>query len=114
MSGLLEPLSLVPSAKMVLKVSPAEDADMYRSAVIEHEAYKPLETNQILFPGPFPPDVLEHRANELKAQSHEPNTFCYKVTDTELEGEKTISFAKWYTASTFDRVKNDVRTNAME
>ncbi|KAK2597849.1 hypothetical protein N8I77_012608 [Diaporthe amygdali] len=80
---------------MVLQVLPAEEADMYRSAVIEHEAYKPLETNKILFPGPFPPDVLEHRADELKAQSKEHNTFCFKVIDTELEGEQMISFAKW-------------------
>lgn len=84
---------------MVLQVLPAEEADMYRSAVIEHEAYKRLETNQILFPGPFPPDVLEHRANELKAQSKDPNTFCYKVIDTEVEGEQIISFAKWYVDS---------------
>ena len=86
---------------------------MYRSAVIEHEAYKPLETNQILFPGPFAPDVLEHRANELKAQSNEPNTFCYKVIDTKLEGEQIISFAKWYTAYNFERVKKDLRIDAV-
>lgn len=90
---------------MVLKVLPAEDCDQYRSAVIEHDAYKPLETNQILFPGPFPPDVLKHRASELKAQSNEPNTFCYKVIDTELEGEQMIAFSKWYVTQNFDGVK---------
>lgn len=79
---------------MVLQVLPTEEADMYRSAVIENAAYTPSDTNEILFPGPFPPDVLEHRANELKAQSKEPNTFCFKVIDTELEGEQMISFAK--------------------
>lgn len=99
---------------MVLKVLPAEDTDMYRSAVIEHEAYKPLETNQILFPGPFPPDVLEHRANELKAQSNEPNTLCYKVIDTELEGEQMIAFSKWCAARTLGGVKTDLRTDVLD
>lgn len=88
---------------MVLQVLPAEEADMYRSAVIENEAYKVSATNDILFPGPFPPDVLEHRANELTAQSKEPNTFCFKVIDTELEGEQMISFTKWYVTSIFAR-----------
>ena len=87
---------------------------MHRSAVIEHEAYQSLETNQILFPGPFPPDVLEHRANELKTQSSEPNTFCYKVIDTELDGEQMISFAKWYAGSFSDRVEEKFRTDAKD
>lgn len=84
------------TGKMVLKILPAEEADMYRSAQIEHEAYAPLETNQILFPGPFPPNVLEMRAEELKAQAKKRNTLCFKVIDTELESEQGISFAKWH------------------
>lgn len=97
--GRLAHISFTIYKKMVLKVLPAEETDMYRSAVIEHEAYKRLETNQILFPGSLPPDVLDRRADELKAQSKEPNTFYYKVIDTELEGEQRISFAKWYVDS---------------
>ena len=81
---------------MVLKMLPAEEADMYRSAVVERDAYAPLESNQILFPGPFPPNVLEFRAEELKGQAKEHNTFYFKVVDTELEGEQRISFAKWH------------------
>lgn len=81
---------------MVLKVLPAEEADMYRAAVIENEAYTPLETNQILFPGPLPPNALELRSEELKEQAREPNVFCLKVADTDLEGEQMISFARWY------------------
>ncbi|ROW03634.1 hypothetical protein VPNG_07198 [Cytospora leucostoma] len=81
---------------MVLKILPAEEADMYRSAVIEHDAYAHLNTNDILFPGPLPPNVLELRAEEMKSQAREPNAFCFKVIDTELEeGEQMISFAKW-------------------
>lgn len=80
---------------MALKLLPAEEADMYHSAVIEHDAYVSLKTNDILFPGPLPPNVLELRAEELKGQAKEPNTFCFKVIDTELEGEQMISFAKW-------------------
>lgn len=81
---------------MVLKMLPAEEADMYRSAVIEHEAYAPLPSNQILFPGRLPPNVLELRAEELKGQAKEQNTFCFKVVDTELDNEQRISFAKWH------------------
>lgn len=75
---------------------PAEEADMYRSAVIRHEAYSPLETNIVLFPGPFPPNILELSAQGLKEQAREPNVFCFKVVDTELEGEQMISFDRWY------------------
>ncbi|ROW01253.1 hypothetical protein VMCG_05991 [Cytospora schulzeri] len=80
---------------MVLKMLPAGEADMYRSAVIKHEAYAPAETNRVLFPGPFPPNILELGAEELKEQAKEPNIFCFKVIDTELEGEQMISFSKW-------------------
>lgn len=70
---------------------------MYRAAVIEHDAYKPLRANDILFPGPFPPDVLHIRAEELKEDAGNSQTFCFKVIDTEIEDgeEQMIAFAKW-------------------
>lgn len=85
---------------MPLKVLPAGKADMYRSAVVEREAYLPLQTNDVLFPGPQPIDVLKYRASDLAKDTEEPNVFCFKVVDTDLEGdeiEQMISFAKWYT-----------------
>lgn len=82
---------------MPLQVLPAGDADMYRSAVIEHNAYSPLASNAILFPGPFPPGVLEFRAADFKKNAKEPNTFWFKVVDTELKGdEQIIALSKWY------------------
>lgn len=70
---------------------------MYRVAVTEREAYSPLEANPILFPGPFPKDVLSHRANALKEQAQAPGTSCFKVVDTELaEEEQLIAYALWY------------------
>lgn len=83
---------------MPLQVLPAGDADMYRSAVIEHKAYSPLASNAVLFPGPFPPGVLDFRAEDLRKSTKEPNTFWFKVVDTELpEGdEQTIALSKWY------------------
>lgn len=82
---------------MPLQVFPAGDADMYRAAVIEHDAYKPLRANDILFPGPFPSDVLHIRAEELKEDARGSQTFCLKVIDTEIEDgdEQMIAFAKW-------------------
>lgn len=70
---------------------------MYRSAVIEQEAYTVFPTNKILFPGPLPPDVLKHRAEDFKKEAKEPNNFFFKVVDTDLEGdEKMIASAKWH------------------
>lgn len=83
---------------MPLQVLPAGDADMYRSAVIEHKAYSPLTSNAVLFPGPFPPGVLDFRAEDLRKSIEEPNTFWFKVVDTELpEGDdQIIALSKWY------------------
>ncbi|KAJ4393105.1 hypothetical protein N0V93_002312 [Gnomoniopsis smithogilvyi] len=81
---------------MPLELRPAVEADMYRAAVIEREAYSPLETNTILFPGPFPSDVLNYRAEGWKKQARDPNTSCFKVIDTELaEEEQLIAFSLW-------------------
>lgn len=82
---------------MPLELQPAVEADMYRAAVIERVAYSPLETNSILFPGPFPPDILNYRAEGWKKQAKEPGTSCFKVVDTELpEEEQLIAFSLWY------------------
>lgn len=84
-------------SNMPLELQPAVDGDMYRAAVIEHEAYSPLESNSILFPGPFPPDVLNYRAEGWRKQAKGPGTSCFKVVDTDLTGEQQlIAFAQWY------------------
>lgn len=81
---------------MPLQVLEANEADMYRSAVIEHEAYRPLASNAILFPGPFPPGILDFRAEELKKDAQRPGTHWLKVVDTDLEGEEQIiALSKW-------------------
>lgn len=82
---------------MPLQLLPAEGlADMHRGAVIEKLAYDPYPSNRILFPGPFAPEALEKRAEELYDQSKEPNTLWYKVVDTDLEGdEQIIAISKW-------------------
>lgn len=82
---------------MPLELRPAEDADMYRAAVVERAAYSPLETNAILFPGPFPADILKYRAAGWKKEAQAPGTSCFKVVDTELpEDEQLIAFSVWY------------------
>lgn len=81
---------------MPLKLLPAEATDMYRSAYIQREAFSPLASTPILFPGPMPSDVLDRRAEELIEEAMDPKTFWFKVVDTELEDrEQAIAFAKW-------------------
>lgn len=82
---------------MPLQVLPAMGPeDMYRCAVIENRAYGTYASNAILFPGPFPPDVLVTRGQEMQEQCEQPGSFCFKVVDTDLEGdEQMIAFAKW-------------------
>lgn len=84
---------------MPLKVLPVEGAaDYYRCAVIENRAYGTYSSNAILFPGPFPADVLDKRGEELQALSEEPGHFCFKVVDTDIDegDEQMIAFSKWF------------------
>lgn len=84
---------------MPLQVLPISGpADFYRFAVVERHAYDTYPSNKILFPGPFPPDVLVTRGKELQAQCEEPNTFCFKVVDEETkedDEQQMIAFSKW-------------------
>ncbi|CAN8097842.1 unnamed protein product [Discula destructiva] len=81
---------------MPLESYAAVDADMYRAAVIEREAYETQESNAILFPGALPPGALQHRADGLRKKAAEQNVSSFKVVDTELEdGERMIAFAQW-------------------
>lgn len=70
---------------------------MYRCAAIERKAYGTYPSNEILFPGPFPADVLVARGEELEAQCEEPSTFFFKVVDTDREEkeEEILAFSKW-------------------
>lgn len=84
---------------MPLRLCPADESDARRAADIEHVAYTPNPVNGILFPGPFPPDVLDWRAQQLASDLEgDSSTRWLKVVDTDLpEGpEQMIAFAKWH------------------
>lgn len=82
---------------MPLELHPAVDADMHRAAAIEREAYSPLASNAVLFPGPLPPGALKYRAEGLKKKAARQGVYSFKVVDTALEGdEQMIAFAQWY------------------
>lgn len=84
---------------MPLQVLPAAGAaDMYRCAVIERRAYATYPASKILFPGPLPADVLTKRGKELEARCEQPDSFFFKVVDTESESEEEqmIAFSIWY------------------
>ncbi|KAI5923335.1 acyl-CoA N-acyltransferase [Camillea tinctor] len=83
---------------MPLELHPATEADAHRAAEIEALAYQPSPFNAILFPGPFPPEARDSRAAELTTgMSEDATARCFKVVDTDVEGEqKMIAFAKWH------------------
>ncbi|KAI1412607.1 acyl-CoA N-acyltransferase [Hypoxylon sp. FL1857] len=83
---------------MPLELQPATEADARRSADIEAAAYAPDPFNKILFPGPFPLNVLDGRASLLVAElKADPTTRWLKVVDTDLpDAEQMIAFAKFH------------------
>ena len=82
---------------MPLKVLPATDEDAPRSFEIEHLAYQATNDpiNDLLFPGPMPPDANEKRAEGLlKLKQESPYIVWLKVVDEELD--LMIAFAEWH------------------
>ena len=82
---------------MPLQLLPSGPADARRIAQIEHEAYAPNPNNRILFPGPFPDNVLDYRAEEMASSLKTDDSVRWlKVIDTEIEGDNgLVGFAQW-------------------
>ena len=79
---------------MPLVLQEAVEADALRIVEIERVAYGPGPLTPILFPGPFPPEAAQDRADGLiKQRRDDPNVRWLKVVDTET-GE-LAAFAKW-------------------
>ncbi|KAK5103112.1 hypothetical protein LTS08_003915 [Lithohypha guttulata] len=83
---------------MPLKVLPCTTLDYPRSAEVERRAWAQAPFTNILFPGPFPEDMAELRAQEIAKQVEEdPTTRWLKVVDTDLsDPDEGIAFAKWH------------------
>jgi hypothetical protein len=81
-----------------LEIQPATDTDALRAAEIESLAYAPSIFNSFLFPGPFPPNIREIRAEAMVKEAQRDRTARWmKVVDPELEGDaRAIAFAKWH------------------
>ncbi|KAI0136656.1 acetyltransferase [Xylariales sp. AK1849] len=87
------------SSNKNLKVLQATEADARRAVEIEAIAYGPNPFGKILFPGPFPDNAGDMRADGLVKSFKEDSTQRWlKVVDLELpEGEEQmIAFAKWH------------------
>ena len=79
---------------MPLVLQEAVEADAPRIVEIERLAYASSPLSPILFPGPFPPEVTNQRAEAMIKQLREDPTIRWlKIVDTET-GE-IASFAKW-------------------
>lgn len=83
---------------MPLKVHPCTTLDYPRSVEVERRAWAQAPFTKILFPGPFPGDMAELRAQEIAKQVEEdPTTRWLKVVDTDLsDPDEGIAFAKWH------------------
>lgn len=79
---------------MPLEVQPGVDEDGPRFAEIEHYAYKDNPMSPVLFPGPFPGDVLAKRAEGLvENKKNDPQIRWFKVIDTDTK--EVIGWAQW-------------------
>lgn len=79
---------------MPLEVHPGRDEDAPRFAEIEHQAYKDNPMSPILFPGPFPGDVLTKRAEALvENKKNDPQIRWFKVIDTDTN--EMLGWAQW-------------------
>jgi len=88
------PISNASPFLMPLVLQTALEADTPRIVEIEHLAFSKSSLSSILFPGPFPPDAGEHRAEMLLKQLREDSTVLWlKIIDSDT-GE-LAAFAKW-------------------
>ncbi|KIW59092.1 hypothetical protein PV05_03567 [Exophiala xenobiotica] len=79
---------------MPLVLRPGEDDDATRMVEIERTAFADNKLTPFLFPGPFPADALEKRAEGLVAQrQNDPTTRWVKVVDTDTD--ELVAYAKW-------------------
>lgn len=82
---------------MHLELRPCQPSDYSRAAVVEKRAWSGSLFSKILFPGPFPDNILEIRAQEIaKEIEAEPANRWFEVVDTDAENpNEGVAFAKW-------------------
>lgn len=82
---------------MHLELRPCPSSEFHRAAVVENRAFKGNKFSKILFPGPFPDNIFELRAQEIAKEIEvEPANRWFQVVDTEAENpNEGVAFAKW-------------------
>lgn len=84
---------------MKVLVRDVADSDISRSCEIEFLAYKDNPLSPILAPGPFPPDSLKQRVQELIDLRKNDESVKYLQAVDEESG-KMIACAKWHVYAT--------------
>lgn len=93
---------------MSIKVRPVSDTELHRSCVIETAAYADSNLSPILFPGPFPPDSMQQRVDQLiKMREHDPTAVYLQAIDT--ASGRMIAAAKWHLYKTSEDTKISMR-----
>lgn len=84
---------------MKIVISSVSDAELHRACIIEAAAYADNKLNPILFPGPFLPDSLQKRVDQLIQIRKDDPTVSYLQAIDQTSG-CMIAFAKWHIYST--------------
>lgn len=82
---------------MHLELRPCPSTEFHRAAIVENRAWSGSVFSKILFPGPFPDNISEIRAQEIaKEIEAEPANRWFEIVDTDAENpNEGIAFAKW-------------------
>ena len=96
------------SATMSLIIRQVLDEEVIRACEIETLAYKDNALGPMLAPGPFPPDALQQRSQQLVKQRQDDPTVCYLQAYDEAAG-KMVAFAKWHVFETSASVPASAR-----
>lgn len=82
---------------MHLELTPCQSSDFLRAAHVERNAWSISHFSKILFPGPFPDNIMELRAREIEKEIEvEPANQWFQVVDTDAENPNdAIAVAKW-------------------
>lgn len=93
---------------MTLTLREVSDEEILRACEIEVLAYKDNALGPIIAPGPFPPDALQQRSQQLVKERQDDPTVYYLQAYDEAAG-KMVAFAKWHVLQTSASVAASAR-----
>jgi hypothetical protein len=80
---------------MSIAVRDVSDNELHRACIIEAAAYADGDLNAILFPGPFPADSKQKRADQLIQMRKDDPTAVYMQAIDKASGHM-IASSKWH------------------